>query len=266
MSGKPANAGRPDAVVLVGRGAYGGKAGEDLVRTCEALRATRCYGSVRTAVVDRGGPPLPAALDGCAAEGASKILVAPLSFSIDRALLRWLERVARRWARDLSGSESAPEVVFTAPLAAHPALSEAVAEAVAQTVADAEGKESLQASAPRSLEDPAGWSKIPSHERHALTCTGPRCTARGAGDLWSHLKRRLRERGLLDEESGTGRVLVAQTGCLYPCSLGPVMVVHPEGSWYCSLTLPVLDRIVDEHLSGGRVVRSHARSPGQRRR
>lgn len=254
-----ANIRRPDAVVLLGRGAYGGEAGEDLVRTCESLRATERYGSVRAAVVDRGGPSLPAALDGCAAEGARAVLVVPVSFSLDRALLRWLERVVCRWARDRSGSKNVPEVVFCAPLAAHPALTEAVARAVA----DAEDGESVPTRAAGNLEDPAGWSKIPSHERHVLTCTGPRCTMRGATGLWGHLNRRLRERGL---SGGEGGVLVAQTGCLYPCSLGPVMVVHPEGSWYCSLTPPVVDRIVDDHLCGGRVVRSHARSPGPRRR
>lgn len=261
MSGGSANSGRPDAVVLLGRGSYGGEAGEGLVRTCEALRATERYGWVQAAVVDRGGPSLPAALDGCAAEGASKVLVTPVAFSVDRALLRWLERVVCRWARDRSGSENVPEVIFSAPLAAHPAL----AEAVEQAVADAEDEESVPATDRGNLEDPAGWSKIPPHERHVFTCTGPRCTARGAGDLWSRLKRRLRERGLSGEE-GWARVLVAQTGCLYPCNLGPVMVVHPEGSWYRVPGLEVVDRIVEEHFVGGEVVREYAREPERRKR
>jgi (2Fe-2S) ferredoxin len=58
-------------------------------------------------------------------------------------------------------------------------------------------------------------------------------------------------------------VHAAQTGCLSPCNLGPTMVVYPEGIWYCELSAAAIDRIVDEHFVGGRVVEEYAREPGR---
>ena len=54
------------------------------------------------------------------------------------------------------------------------------------------------------------------------------------------------------------RVLVAQTGCLYPCNLGPMMVVYPDGVWYGGLTADAIDQIVEEHFVGGQPVKEYS--------
>jgi (2Fe-2S) ferredoxin len=239
-----------EAVVLLGRGAYGGVPGEELRRLGAELRATGRYAAVREAVADRGRPGLPAALEACGA--AERIVVVPATFSLAGSELRWLKKVACRWALGRMGS--APQVLFAGPLCGAAGWREAVERAVAEG-------EPVSAGDFGSLEDPAGWSEVPAHERHVLACSGPRCTARGAGELWGRLQRRLRERGLLSGESGGGRVLVAGTGCLYPCGLGPMLVVHPEGVWYGVRGPEAVDRIVAEHLEGGEVVREYARVP-----
>lgn len=39
----------------------------------------------------------------------------------------------------------------------------------------------------------------------------------------------LAQRGLLESEHG---VLLTRTHCQYPCNLGPVLTVYPDGCWY----------------------------------
>ena len=148
------------------------------------------------AFLQHGEPSLVRELDRLAITGVEQVTLQPVALGPRSPARSWLRRVAGHWVR--AGSDR-PEVV--------------VAD---RAVTGSEAP--LRSSA---------WEDVPRHRHHVLVCRGPRCAAQGADEVSDELGRALGAAGLDDDD-----VLVAQTGCLFPCNHAPVVVVHPDDAWF----------------------------------
>ncbi len=98
-------------------------------------------------------------------------------------------------------------------------------------------------------EESAKIAANTQYRKQVLVCGGTGCTSSGSKKVLKALEDALEENGIKD-------VLVVRTGCFGLCSLGPIMIVYPEGVFYSQATPEGVKRIVKEHLKeGGSVVK-----------
>lgn len=222
-----------NGVVLLGRASYGGRAPEQLPELAHRL-AERSRRWVCHAVIDGDAPSLIDALEEARRAGVERVVVLSVSIPAERELHLWIRRCVDRWRALHPGSATVVSVLD--PLGLHADTVEALAAIVDGADNSAEPDRLVVSGTPN---DPS-WSAIPRHDHHLLVCRGPRCTLLGASDA---------ARGFADSAPDT--TLTAQTGCLYPCHLGPVAVVHPDNVWYGGLDHAAAVEVAHRHLIGG---------------
>ncbi|MFH1012086.1 MAG: NADH-ubiquinone oxidoreductase-F iron-sulfur binding region domain-containing protein [bacterium] len=81
-----------------------------------------------------------------------------------------------------------------------------------------------------------------------MVCAGTGCVANHSFEIKKALEDEIKKRGLEQE------VQVVATGCNGFCAEGPLMVVMPDGIFYCRLTEKDIPFLVEEHFLKGRPV------------
>ena len=79
-------------------------------------------------------------------------------------------------------------------------------------------------------------------------CEGTGCVSSNAPKITEALRREIVARGL------EGKVEVTITGCHGFCQRGPIVIVEPEGTFYCGVAVEHASEIVGDHLVGGKPV------------
>ena len=86
-------------------------------------------------------------------------------------------------------------------------------------------------------------------KKHVLICTGPRCgDERGSNRIRQEFRREFVRQSMM-----TG-VKETQCICFGLCSVGPNVIIYPDGIVYSGVQAKDVREIVQEHLRGGRVI------------
>ncbi|MDD4658830.1 MAG: NADH-quinone oxidoreductase subunit NuoF, partial [Eubacteriales bacterium] len=84
---------------------------------------------------------------------------------------------------------------------------------------------------------------------HVLVCAGTGCVSSGSRKVKAEMEKQL-EAFKLEQE-----IKVVETGCHGFCEMGPIVIVYPEGIFYCQVKPEDVKEIVEEHLLKGRPVK-----------
>lgn len=210
---------------------------------CDLDRLAAAAGA-SVAFLQMADPSLTAALTGLADGGAEEIRLVAVRLGTTGPANSWLRRIAGHWVRERRADGlPVPAVHVATTMVRHDPSVEGVMVAL-QATRQVTGDEAGLTS--------AAWEDVPRHRHQVLVCRGPRCTAVGSDRTAAALAEGLRDRGLGDE-----RVLVTQTGCLFPCNHAPVVVVQPDDAWYAGVRPDVAGRVIEEHLLGEAPVEDH---------
>src|ERR1041384_4550723 len=94
---------------------------------------------------------------------------------------------------------------------------------------------------------------------HVFVCTGKSCSARDSADVLEAFEMDCKERGLLFGREAKGKnphgsIIVTSCASVGFCSIGPAVMIYPDGVWYAQVGAADVREIVEQHLLNNRVV------------
>ena len=89
----------------------------------------------------------------------------------------------------------------------------------------------------------------PIYRTNLVVCSGTGCVSSGTNLVIEALEGELERREL------QGEVRIIRVGCLGFCAKGPIVIIYPEGIFYCEVKPSDIEELVEETLVKGRVVK-----------
>ncbi|MBQ3495618.1 MAG: NADH-quinone oxidoreductase subunit NuoF [Clostridia bacterium] len=86
------------------------------------------------------------------------------------------------------------------------------------------------------------------YRSHVLVCGGTGCHSNNSSKILDEFNALIKANNLEND------VQTVQTGCFGLCTVGPVVIVYPEGAFYSQIKVSDVKEIVEEHLIKGRIV------------
>ncbi len=96
-------------------------------------------------------------------------------------------------------------------------------------------------------------------KRQVFVCNGKSCSALGSAEVKAAFSKQLEAKGLRQgkESKGrnpTGEVVLTDCGSVGLCTVGPAVLIYPEGIWYGQVTVDDVPEIIEEHIEKGKIV------------
>ena len=110
----------------------------------------------------------------------------------------------------------------------------------------------------KQLEKLAPVTQAPI-KHHVFVCNGKSCAAVGSADVKAEFELILKEKDLRQGKESKGRkpmgeIVLTDCGSVGFCSIGPAVLVYPEGVWYAQVQPEDVREIIEEHLEKGNLV------------
>jgi (2Fe-2S) ferredoxin len=96
-------------------------------------------------------------------------------------------------------------------------------------------------------------------KHHVFVCNGKSCSAVGSANVKAEFERILQEKGLRQGKESKGRnpigeIVLTDCSSVGFCSVGPAVLIYPDGIWYAQVQPEDVRNIIEEHLEKGKIV------------
>ncbi|WP_026895809.1 NADH-quinone oxidoreductase subunit NuoF [Clostridiisalibacter paucivorans] len=85
---------------------------------------------------------------------------------------------------------------------------------------------------------------------HILVCTGTGCSSSESHLIIDKLENEIKKRKI------EKKVKVFKTGCFGFCKMGPILVIHPQRTFYCKVSPEDVEDIIEKHILNNTVVQN----------